>query len=174
MKMSTSIGLTAAGAAALITLASCVVGNGEGLDPDPTLPCRAYPDDAGKCGQPWRGRIIQTCVEGGDTTTVLHYDRPDVPDSLQANVFETGYVNLYSLRGDGQAVDTSTVVCDLGNCRSFVTKLLLFRTFPGSSDGSGSLGFWEPEAWGSTANPADGGPLIISNVTTDCEFAGSN
>ena len=139
--------LLASIAFAILLVTGCVVGDGDVLTDEPPHEqvCRAFPNQPERCRQPWRGQIIQSCDEGGYTTS-LHYDRPEIVDSLRRNVVVLGNQTFFDIFRTWRDTFRDTgVVCDSGLCRNFVVAFRSHSSFP-IRDGVGTLEFHEADS----------------------------
>lgn len=148
----------AVGALAALLMAGCVVGDGDLSHGDPPAPCTSYPEDSGRCGKPWSGHILQACGEDGEVSTSLHFDRPDVPDSLRVNVMKLGALMVDTIWIMDKFHDTA-IVCDQGMCREFSIQLRMHEYDHPLSGGRGQFEFRD-----SSGRVGDRGMLRLESI----------
>lgn len=146
--------------AVLLLFSACVVGDGDFNGPDPDPGCRAFPDAPERCGQPWEGRLVETCSDSAVTTS-LRFDRPDVPDSLRANAMVLGEERIFDMHW-GAPIGAVIPVCDGSLCREFLVEFRSHSALP-VFEGAGSLTFWEYDA----VHDAMTGTADTANATAD-------
>lgn len=152
----------ATAALATLLVAGCVVGDGSIPEPPYQPTCLAYPDMPERCAQPWQGQIVQSCSENGYKTS-LHFDRPEVADSLRANLMVLGEHRFLDMKW-GRTFRDTAFVCEGGACRNFVVEFRSYSPFP-IRGGQGRFEFYEADStYDGTSDLADWGVIKLDTT----------